>query len=289
MPNPDDIISSNLAKYQDILELSFSRFLSERGASGKTQKNYCSDISHFLGWTVLTIQSRNVPIPATHTELIGLMIGYPVDTYVRNIVTAGTTILFSNGAARADVITIPDGNDLDRVIRTLMVNGAEVILGGNDGTSVVGTYPVMPAYAFIVHPRTMFTLQNLSGYKDASQYRGAGPNEYGRYKSLAIFVATDPSSLGIGAPSVANSGGASRAVTHTGGTADVYQSLAIGKHAYHQVRLTGKSTSMHVKPVGSAGTADPLDQLSTIGAKHTGAGLITNQLWLASLEHAVEL
>lgn len=81
MPNLDEIISSNLAKYQDILELSFSRFLSERGASGKTQKNYCSDINHFLGWTVLTIQSHNIPLPATHTELISLITPHIVEQY----------------------------------------------------------------------------------------------------------------------------------------------------------------------------------------------------------------
>ena len=95
MPNPDDIISSNLAKYQDILELSFSRFLSERGASGKTQKNYCSDINHFLGWTVLTIQSRNVPIPATHSELIGLITPHIMEQYkhflLANHIPAATT------------------------------------------------------------------------------------------------------------------------------------------------------------------------------------------------------
>ena len=169
-----------------------------------------------------------------------------------------------------------------------MRNGAEMYLGGNDGTTAVGTFPVMPAYPCIIHPNTIFTLQNISGFKDASQYRGAAKGEYGRYKSLAFFIATDPSSLGIGAPSSAGGGGTSSAVANTGGVADVYQSLAMGKHAYHAVKLNGKSTSFHAKPLGSAGTADPLDQLSTIGAKHTGAALITNQNWLASLEHAVE-
>ena len=243
----------------------------------------------FVALTDLAKWTQKDPIVNKFTELIGLMIGYTVDTYIRNIAIAGTSVLFSNGAARTDVVTILDGNDLDRLIRTLTINGAEYLFGGNDGTTTVGTAPTMPAYAFIVHPRTVFTLQNIAGYKDASQYRGAAPQEIGRYKELAVFRATDPSSLGIGAPSVAASGGTSTAVVNTGGTVDVFQSLACGKHAYNQVRLNGKSTSMHVKPVGSAGTADPLDQLSTIGGKHTGAGLITNNNWLARIEHAVEL
>lgn len=243
----------------------------------------------YVALTDIARWTQKDPIVNKFTELVGLMIGYTVDTYIRNIVTAGTNVLFSNGTARGNVVTIPDGNDLDRMIRSLMRNGAEVAIGGNDGTGNANTYPVMPAYPCIVHPNTMFTLQNIAGYKDASQYRGAASGEYGRYKSLAFFVATDPSSLGIGAPSVAGSGGTSSNVTNTGGTVDVYQSLAIGKHGYHMVKLNGKSTSFHAKPVGSAGTADPLDQLSTIGAKHTGAGMITNQNWLCLLEHGVEL
>ena len=242
----------------------------------------------YVALTDIARWTQKDPIVNKFTELVGLMIGYTVDTYVRNIVTNGTNVLFSNGTARTQVVTIPDGNDLDRVIRSLMRNGAEMYLGGNDGTTAVGTFPVMPAYPCIIHPNTIFTLQNISGFKDASQYRGAAKGEYGRYKSLAFFIATDPSSLGIGAPSSAGGGGTSSAVANTGGVADVYQSLAMGKHAYHAVKLNGKSTSFHAKPLGSAGTADPLDQLSTIGAKHTGAALITNQNWLASLEHAVE-
>jgi|GEM_PF-388508 len=243
----------------------------------------------YVALTDIARWTQKDPVVNKFTELIGLMMGYTVDTYVRDIVSAGTGSTFSNGAARTDIVTILDGNDLDRATRTLMTNGAEFVLGGNDGTTTVGTAPVMPAYACIVHPRTIFTLQNISGFKNASEYRGASANEYGRYKSLAFFMATDPSSLGIGATSIASGGGTSAAVVNTGGTVDVFLSLCIGKHAYHRVGLNGKSTSLHVKPLGSAGTADPLDQLSTIGAKHTGAGLITNQNWLNRMEHAAEL
>ena len=242
----------------------------------------------YVALTDIARWTQKDPIVNKFTELVGLQIGYTVDTYIRNIITNGTNVLFSNGTARTQVVTIIDGNDLDRTIRVLMRNGAEMYLGGNDGTSAANTYPVMPAYPCIIHPNTMFTLQNIAGFKDASQYRGAAKGEYGRYKSLAFFVATDPSSLGIGGRVDTGSGGASTAVANTGGTVDIYSTLAVGKHGYHMVKLNGKSTSFHAKPLGSAGTADPLDQLSTIGAKHTGAGLITNQNWLARLEHAVE-
>lgn len=243
----------------------------------------------FIALTDIARWTQKDPILNKFSELLGLQAGYTYDTFVRDIIVNGTNVLFSNGAARADVVTIPDGNDLDRMSRTLAINGAEISLGGNDGTQMENTYPVSPAYPVIIHPRTWFTLQNIAGCKDAAQYRGAAMGEIGRYKDLAFFRATDPSSLGVGAASVAGAGGASTAVTNTAGTVDVFLTLAIGKHAYHKVGLNGKTTSYHAKALGSAGTADPLDQIGTNGWKHTGACLITNNAWMVRLEHAVEL
>ena len=243
----------------------------------------------FIALTDVARWTQKDPILNKFTDLLGLQGGYTYDTYIRDIITNGTNVLFSNGAARTDVVTIPDGNDLDRLSRTMTINGAEISLGGNDGTTMENTYPVMPAYPVIIHPRTWFTLQNIAGCKDASQYRGAAPGECGRYKDLAFFRATDPASLGVGGAFVTGSGGASAAVVNTAGTVDVFITLAIGKHAYHRVALSGASMSYHAKPLGSAGAADPLDQIGTNGWKNTGACLITNQLWMAKLEHAVEL
>jgi len=43
-----------------------------------------------------------------------------------------------------------------------------------------------------------------------------------------------------------------------------------------------------VKPKGSAGTADPLDQISTVGWKVDGfAAKILQPLWMVRIEHAV--
>ena len=243
----------------------------------------------FIALTDMARWTQKDPVLNKFTELLGLQAGYTYDTYIRDIVANGTNVNFSNGAARTDVFTIPDGNDLDRMIRTLAINGAEYHLGGNDGTTMANTYPISPAYACVIHPRTWFTLQNISGCKDRAQYNGAAEGEIGRYKELAFFRATDPSNLGVGAPSTAAGGGTSAVVTNTGGTVDVYHSVAFGKHAYHRVHLSGKNTSYHAKPLGSGGTADPLDQIGTNGWKTTGACLITNQNWMVRLEHAVEL
>lgn len=68
---------------------------------------------------------------------------------------------------------------------------------------------------------------------------------------------------------------------------NVYASLVFGKDAYGIVDIGDKGgVQSIIKPFGSAGSADPLDQRATVGAKipsYTAA--ILNQSWLVRIEH----
>ena len=55
--------------------------------------------------------------------------------------------------------------------------------------------------------------------------------------------------------------------------ADVASVIVLGKYAYGITSLKGSKPSVIVKPAGSAGTADPLDQISTVGWKMDGFGV----------------
>ncbi len=69
----------------------------------------------------------------------------------------------------------------------------------------------------------------------------------------------------------------------------VHAALVFGKDAYGVVDVDGKgAVQLIVKPHGSSGTADPLDQRATVGAKVTAyAAVILNDLWLVKIEHTV--
>ena len=71
--------------------------------------------------------------------------------------------------------------------------------------------------------------------------------------------------------------------------ADVYTTLIFGKDAYGVVDIDGSDTVQTIiKPCGSAGTSDPLNQRATIGAKVAGyAAAILNDLWIVRIEHCV--
>ena len=68
-----EIIWSNVANYQDVLESSFVEYLVSQNLAVKTQKNYKSDIRHFFSWITLTIQSQNLDIPQSHHEFLNLV------------------------------------------------------------------------------------------------------------------------------------------------------------------------------------------------------------------------
>lgn len=221
--------------------------------------------------------------------LLGEQAGYTMDAVDRDVVTAGTNIIYSNGAARTDVVSIVDENDLDRAIRSLSNNGAQKSLSGNAGSSNVGSTPIMAAYPAVTLPDVMFDLQNLTGFKWASDYKGAVEGEVARYKQIAFFEAPDPSSLNAGGKKFNSGGGTSSAVKNTTGTVNVYTIMVFGKHGFTHVPLNGNSTRTIRKALGSAGTSDPLDQVQTMGWKNTSARLITNQDWLVRIECAASL
>lgn len=243
-------------------------------------------MSDYAQWTMKD------PILQHWTMLLGEQEGYTIDAVDRDTAIAGTNVIYANGTQRTDLTEIVDFNDLDRAIRVLSNKAAEKQLGGNSGNSTENSFPTMAAYAAITVPDVIFDLQNITGpqgFKWASEYKGAADGEVGRYKQLAFFEAPDPSSLNAGGKKYAGGGGTSLLVKNTAGTADVYTILIFGKNGFTKVPLNGKSSSFISKPLGSAGTADPLDQIATIGWKTIGARLITNQDWLCRVECCASL
>ena len=71
--------------------------------------------------------------------------------------------------------------------------------------------------------------------------------------------------------------------------ADVHATLIFGKDAYGVVDVEGNGAlEIIIKPQGSSGTADPLNQRGTVGAKVTAyTATILNDLWLVRIEHGV--
>ena len=70
---------------------------------------------------------------------------------------------------------------------------------------------------------------------------------------------------------------------------DLHNSLIFGADAYGVIDIeNGGSIEMIIKEQGSAGTADPLNQRSTVGAKVKAyAAKVLNSAWIIDIQHAV--
>ena len=68
----------------------------------------------------------------------------------------------------------------------------------------------------------------------------------------------------------------------------VASTLVFGKNAYGVIELESGNLHSIIKPKGSAGTSDPLEQISTIGWKVDGfVSKVLQSLWLLRIEHCV--
>ncbi|MFZ5844945.1 MAG: site-specific integrase [Patescibacteria group bacterium] len=77
---------SNLASYQAFFESEFATYLVQQGSAAKTQKNYRTDLRHFLSWTILTIQSTKNQRPSSVKEFLSFFTSDFLGSYKRFLV-----------------------------------------------------------------------------------------------------------------------------------------------------------------------------------------------------------
>ena len=67
---------------------------------------------------------------------------------------------------------------------------------------------------------------------------------------------------------------------------DVYATMIFGENAYGTTELSGGGLEYIVKPLGSGGTSDPLNQRATVGWKATKAAVRLMEPFMIRIETA---
>lgn len=202
----------------------------------------------------------NVIVEATRK--IGKQGGMTMDTVVRNVIHAGTNVQYGDGSVEGRSSVTSDMkmtvDMVRRAVRTLKNANVD---------------PYDDSYVGIIHPDVAYDLMsdekwvNVKTYSDPEGiYRG----EIGKIENVRFVESTE-------APKFTNSGS---------GSVDVYSTLIIGAGAYGVVDVDGGGMEIIVKQKGSAGSADPLDQRSTVGWKATQTAVILNEDALVRIETA---
>lgn len=169
-----------------------------------------------------------------------------MDAVVRDELATCTNVLYAGGKTSRSALTAADivtSRDIRRAVRTLKNSLA---MPFEDGM-----------YVALVNPNVTFDLQDDENFKKVSQNQDKMNIYSGEVARLfgCRFVETTQAKVFEGA-------GASGA--------DVASIIVLGRYAYGYSSLTGADPRVIVKPHGSAGTADPLDQLATVGWKMDG-------------------
>lgn len=201
------------------------------------------------------------------TELMGENAGESIDTVVRDIICAGTNVIYAGGRASRAAVTASDkltAADILKVRRSL--KRAKVkpvpVPGGGKG------------YIWFIHTDVATDLMQTTEWKDQNTYVDTKNREEGVLGKMygIYFIEADNAKkfTGAGASSI-----------------DVYCNLIIGKGAYGVPDIEGSAKpEIIIHKAGEAGTADPMNQFNSVAWKACFTALILQQLAIVRYECA---
>ena len=179
------------------------------------------------------------------TKLLGRQAGLTLDTVVRNVLQSGTNVTYcpkvaSGGAETA--VTSREALDNTCQLTVKVLQQVVAKLRAQNAPTIGGKYVA------IIHPYVAYDLMRDPEWIDAHKYAKPDNLYEGEIGEVAgiRFVQT------------------SEAKIYAGG---VFGTLVFGEGAYGVTEITGGGLQTIVKQKGSAGTADPLDQRSSVGWK----------------------
>ena len=171
------------------------------------------------------------------TKLLGKQAGLTLDTIVRDKIHGeNTSIFYANDKESRSTLT----NDDQLTVKE--VQAVVAFLRGQNAPTIGGKYVA------IIHPYVAYDLMRDPEWVDAHKY--ANPTnlyegEIGEVAGVRFVQTTE-------------------AKVYDGG---VFSTLVFGEGAYGVTEISGGGLQTIVKQKGSAGTADPLDQRSSVGWK----------------------
>jgi N4-gp56 family major capsid protein len=206
------------------------------------------------------------------------------------VLVAGTSINYANGSARTDVNTLITKANIARVERDLANNLARKLTSIIKASTGIDTHPIPESFIGVISPYTKYdfenTIQESGGYIPVHKYAGMDPipGEIGMCSNTRYVVNPDMQYFA--------DGGGNKGTGHKSTSAvkeDVFVTLVFGEESYGCVGHGGYSgkdnTMVIVKPLGSAGTEDPLNQRASVGWKTFMATKRLNELWMERMEH----
>jgi len=240
-----------------------------------------ADVLQYGDFVTVTDVVNYESVDAVLTEaaqVLGEQAALTLDNLCRDTVVAGSTVQYADNRANRYLIiasSLVTANEVREAVTTLAGNNAKKLTSIVNPATGFNTTPINAAYIGIVHPKTVYTLKGLTGFVPVQAYPSQSDVMQGEVGALdeVRFIQSSEAKYWAAAT-------ASAAV-------DVYATLILGQNAYGITRISGEAMKNIIKPLGSAGTNDPLDQRTTSGWKATFVAKILNDDAMLRLEHSV--
>ncbi len=297
------------------------------------------------------------PVVNEATKLIARQAGETLDTITRDVINAGTNVMYALGKTSGTVnATAPTSraalgytsavtnhnlsvDDVKRAVRTLKRQDAPKIKGDYVGivhpdvaydlmrdpewlnpkqyVDTEGIYAgeigKLYGVRFVENSRAkVFKATPLAGGKSRLTVRSAVTSsttvpvaekitsaEAAALAGVKVYVGSNAAEVTIASASAGNAGSASLTLSAAASIAkdtvlfsqdagalgqDVYSTLILGDDAYGTTKIADGGLQHIVKPLGSGGTSDPLDQRSTVGWKAAKTAKILVEQYMVRIE-----
>ena len=208
---------------------------------------------------ILTAIDNNI---VEASELIGSQAGRTLDTISREVMNAGTNVQYAEGQ-----VTSREAITSDMKLTVKAVKMAVRFLKKQNAKRINGYF-----YG-IINPDCSFDLTEDEKFVEVVKYKTPEKIYNGEIGAIegVRFVETTEAKIFTGA-------GASGI--------DVYSTLILAANAYATTKIKGGGLETIIKQLGSAGTADPLDQRATVGWKALKVTEILSQQYMVRIESA---
>ncbi len=198
------------------------------------------------------------------TKILSLQLGLTLDTLIRDMmIGTASTVACSHGQNGLTPTEITD-EDFMTVQKALRQGNAEFLTPIVEGSNQFGTAPCREAFWGFMSTDLEDDLERVSSFNAVANYSSQTStlrSEWGQTRNIRWLTSTNG--------------------FHDNSANPVYSSFVCGREAYGVVKLGAMQAQLIVKPLGSSGTSDAIDQRSSVGWKVPFATRLLNDNWLA--------
>lgn len=229
-----------------------------------------AEVSQYGGYVTLTDILKLTAIDnniVEATKAIGNQAGITLDTITRNVMQSGTNVFYcpkSDGTA----VTSRAALNATCKLTVAVVKDVATFLKANNAPKIGDSYVA------IIHPYVSSDLMDDPEWKYPHQYQDTAEiyeGEIGKIHGVR-FVETSEAKIYAGSSDGCPTGLA------------VFGTLFLADGAYGTTEVTGGGLETIIKQLGSAGTADPLNQRATVGWKALKTAEILVQPYIVRVE-----